>query len=379
MPQLGRISLTLTSAGLLLTGAATGWLLRGPGEPPALTVSKIPAAPAAQKPAPALSPAASVPAPRAATAYGKPEWDALPLKLRLDNGFAIKDHFQRFANFASLVSTFTTQDDFETAARAIKEADKRGLQFGQEWEHLLQQWGRKLGQSAIEFVQANFADPKDPVWSLKKMIGGWAESDPAHASAWLNEHSETADWDGLLLETLSGISRNSLDTATQAALKSLPAGKSRAKEQVMKNFAETAVREGGLGRLGSWFVALPETEAGSDLRTAAFPAVFERMDHAGEEQARKFLEDCSPHPWRLTGAYRSMANKMAEKSPQAALEWLGTLTPPPEEPSPAAKWPGANQVVASWQQRDPAAFAAWLQSQPSGPFTDAVSNWSRKP
>jgi len=373
MPALSRFALTTISAGLLLAGAAAGWLIRGQTEPSRPSVSRIPPAPPTTPSAPSGTDA---PAPRATAAYGKPEWDALPLRQRLDKGFTIADHHRRFAHFASLLSTLTTQEEFETAARAIKDGDKRGLSFNQEWEHLLEQWGRKLGPAAIEFVQANFADPREPSWSLKRMLHGWAESDPLAASAWLNEHTDAPDWDGLLFETLAGISRNSLDTATQAALKSMPSGKSRAKDQVMNDLAETAVREGGLERLGSWFVALPETESGSELRTAAFPAVFQKMDHAGEEVARKFLEDCAPHSWRLTGAYRSMANKMAAKDPRAALEWLGSLSPPPGEPPPVVKWPGGNQVVSSWQQRDPAAFNAWLQSQPPGAFTDAVTAWA---
>lgn len=378
MPKLSRSTLTAVAAGLLMTGTGAGWWMRGKAKPSPLSVSNIPAAPQTQK-STSGSPDPNISSRRVSAAYGKPEWEALTLRQRLDNGFAIKDRFQRFANFASLLSTFTTQDEFETAARAIKDGDKRGLHFNQEWEHLLEQWGRKLGQTAIDYVQANLADPNNPSWSIKRMLNGWAEADPVAASAWLNEHTEIPEWDGLLVETLAGISRNSLDTATQAALKSLPAGKTRAKDEVMKNLAETAVREGGLARLGSWFTSLPDTEAASDLRTAAFPAVFQKLDHAGEEEARRFLQDCAPHAWRLTGAYRSMANKMAARDPRTALEWLGSLGTPPGESSPSAKWPGANQVVASWQQRDPAGFAAWLQSQPASSFTEAVTSWAGRP
>ncbi len=184
--------------------------------------------------------------------YGHAEWMELPLTERLQRGFALQDV---------------------------------------EWKHLLQQWGRKLGAASIEDVQSRYANPQEQTWTLKKLLGGWAEADPAAATAWLNAHTDTNDWDGQLFEVLAGVGRNSVALGTQAALDSLPPGHSWAKEETMKNLAEAAVREGGLTGLRAWFDALPHNDLGVEARSAAFPAVLFRIKHADPAAARQFIQD----------------------------------------------------------------------------------------
>ena len=280
------------------------------------------------------------------------------------------DRLQAFANCAQGLSLA----ELPLAAEMIFEADKDGLQSGPEWSWLLREWGRKGGKEGIDQLLQLYGKDHDGDYMAQMALRGWAENDLQGAAAWLNTHTENKDWQGCLYSILLGASNKDLNVATTAAIQSTTPDLTWLRNKSAEMLAETAVRQGGLANLKSWFASLPDNADSSWFRKAAMEHVATSLDHASMKQSMEFLESVAAEPWRNDKPYRAVMHKLAEKNPQRALEWAQGLPPSPE----TKQWPGMETAVRTWLNQDPAGLTRWIDSQASSAFATQVKQMQSK-
>lgn len=239
---------------------------------------------------------------------------------------------------------------------------------------LLREWGRKGGKEGIDQLLQLYGKGHNGDYMSKMALCGWAENDLQGAAAWLNTHTENKDWQGCLYSILLGASNKDLNVATTAAIQSTTPDLTWLRNKSAEMLAETAVRQGGLANLKSWFASLPDNAESAWFRNAAMEHVARSLDHASMKQSMEFLESVAAEPWRNDKPYRAVMHKLAEKNPQRALEWAQGLPPSPE----TNQWPGMETAVRTWLTQDPAGLGRWIDSQGSSAFSSQVKQMQSK-
>lgn len=363
----------LPLSGALVIGIATGWLLRGGGTPtPGKSAISGPQNTARPTGIPAAQPA--TPGDSATGVWDAAEaWSQLPAARRavtLRHILALPEGSERVARFIALLHGLD-REDIGVAARAIKEGDRLGLSYDEEWTALITHWGRLAGRDAVEHAFESFGLPQDDKdWFSKVALRGWAEADPQAAVGWVNNHPDHTDWAGCVQSIAIGVGKTDPALAAALMVKTLsgpdiPKKAGWVRDQIAGTLTGRVAATGGASGLTQWLASIPAEEDNGAMRRTAFLHTAARMDKVTDAEAQDFFTRFAADPLRPASAYSKFMTRLAtNRSPQDALNWSASL------PEPAS---GSSQVFAQWQSTAPQEAAAWLAALPESPFKASLS------
>lgn len=295
---------------------------------------------------------------------------ATPLISRLDAKFELS---LREPNPRKRITSFLNALDDMSAEEApalkdlIAKLDLEGMQFPQEWNAFIRRWGEVDGAAAADYALSRAGE----LWvesGLREIFAGWAASDSAGSSNWLNAHGDDPNFDAALAGIVSGVAEKDPAEATRIALASTPEGEREVSSKLMEQLAEATVRQGQTSGMVAWFETLPGEGGLDSARRDAFPHVWSRLRHAGLEEAAAWLSTQADKPWRGDQQYSETMTAMAQKDPAAAVRWAASLPPSPV----GGDWPGLNSAVGSWMAQNGTEVAAYVEAQPDTPFGQSV-------
>jgi hypothetical protein len=244
----------------------------------------------------------------------------------------------------------------------FQKMDKQGRWFVPEWDAFWQRWGEVDGDAALEHVQTIGMKGYQPMLA-EKILRGWATKDAAGARRWLETNPTSSWYEGALRGYLEGFARTNLDAATQDALK---LGEGRNFKDLMEVLTEQALRQRQLGGMVEWWQALPDDPTPGSARQQAIGHLAWRMQIANATRAGEWVAQLAATPYRPEPQIKELAGKLAENDPAAALKWVTSVPPSPQNGS----YTGLSQTVQALAAHDREAVETWLRQTPASPLRD---------
>lgn len=274
-----------------------------------------------------------------------------------------------------LRGTYTTKDIFEHVSKALAKADPQAaLRLAATLEpdqrqrfsmEAIRAWAGKDVNAAIAFASAQ-TDPSLRVSLSSTIANVWGESDPLAALAWSEKNLPASARAGVIPSLIMEVAKKDLTAASQLAADMEPgAAQNNACALIFKTWFEKGhtEREAAL----EWLASLPDDSA----RRAGLQRVALGWAQSDPDGMRDFISGPMGH---IAEHYiiREVAEKQAEKNPQAAMEWATSLP----------GYRGANaslSVMDHWMQIRPNDAAAYARTLPAGPHRElAIGTVSRR-
>ena len=301
-------------------------------------------------------------------------WSQLPAQRRratLRHILSLPDGSERMAHFIALLRGFD-REDIGVAALAIREGDRRGLTYNEEWNALVAHWGRLAGREAVENAFDSFGiEQKDKDWFSKMALRGWAEADPQSAIGWINAHPDHTDWAGCVHSIANGVGISDPTLAAALMAKTLsgpdiPPTAGWVRDRVAADLTGRVAASGGVPALNQWLASIPSSDDNGEMRRIAFTHTAARIERGTDAEAQEFFTRFADDPQRNQAAYAKFMTRLAtNRSPQDALNWSASL------PQPAS---GTARVFSQWETVAPQEAAAWLAALPQSSFKSALSD-----
>jgi hypothetical protein len=249
-------------------------------------------------------------------------------------------------------------EDANAVHRLLASSMDHGVLYENEWEAFWTRWGEIDGAAAMALTLSltHEAVPKD----VRRIMRGWGATDPEAAARWLEEHQEK-QFDDALVGLTDGYAARDLHGATALALNAAPSGDPQL-PRLMETLSEQALRQGRAPALLAWFEQLPRSGEPEGARAVAVGHVSWRLTRMNTDKAMEWVGQQSSAPWRSDRVIAELADKVSERDPAKAAEWLQSL-PPAKDGS----YPGLGAVVQRWSRTDPLALEKWMKEGAAGP------------
>jgi hypothetical protein len=197
-------------------------------------------------------------------------------------------------------------------------------------------------------------------------LGGWATSAPRLAQAWLEALPDSDTKEALVYGLLDGWSTSDFHAAAAYA-ESRPA--SPVRDRFRDLLLQRALRAGGIPAAQSWVDGIPENDQNRAYKQRAFSGVVQAMLYRDPAAAARWISNLDGQSFVAADAVMNTALKLAEKSPDDALQWMASLKPADVN----GVGNGAGTVLQKWAQQDASAAGAWLQANTAHPFYDHLA------
>ena len=258
--------------------------------------------------------------------------------------------------FARLMEELTA--DNAPAALAMIRANVSGFESMRYMGMLAYKWGEVDPLNAMKEL-AKGGDDRGGRMSQNVVLSGWAATDPAAATAWLNAYEgDGKDW--LSISLLNGLARKDIEGAMKFASAIKDDGeRGRAAETI----AREMIRAGGTEKATAWLNTLTDPE----MKKGAFQTLAEQVMRGDQAKAIEFVKAFAGEDF-ASGAVKNLAESVARKDVKEGLALANSLTG-------KAQAQAVGQVVNEWlNQKDGAGSTdavKYVDALPQGATRDA--------
>ena len=269
----------------------------------------------------------------------------------LTNGALVGDYGNQAAMLCGLISVLTKEEIGEAMNILGGIQDRGNHQSQVVWDSLWKQWGRVDPEACL----ANFGEnavSKSPTDS-RNVMTGWLEIDADAALAWALKPGKAP------LEATAAalaISRNANGDLKQleSGILKLPADDATSKA-CLEDYFDLASLAGNDQSAATIYQQIPAA-----LRPAAWTVAARRIGYGDSATAKAWLTQHATDPGQNYDAISELFHTLTNEDPAGTAHWASQL---PYSTANDRVHPALLPVLR-WQQRDPAAAAAWLKTQP---------------
>lgn len=264
-----------------------------------------------------------------------------------------------------------TQEELLEGTKALLDAQRRGNEWSQEvWNALWTQWGRVNAEACLALSKTG---ERHPDWNglnglntsndYRCLMAGWLEAHPEKAMAWAREPKDATREAAGAAFAITSSAQGDLERMHDAILS--VSGNELTMQACLQDYFDLANSEGK--RPSEIYEGMD-----SKLRSAAWPQVMWRLSQGDVATAAEFFAKHGNDPGRNEEASYSLVGALAEKDPEATVNWAIGLSFPSSEVSESYYGHPAAFAIVRWMNQDPVAAQEWLRSQPSD------SPWKRQ-
>ncbi len=258
--------------------------------------------------------------------------------------------------FARLMEELSAEN--APAALAMIRANVGGFESMRYMGMLAYKWGEVDPLNAMKEL-AKGGDDRGGRMSQNVVLTGWAATDPAGATAWLNAYEgDGKDW--LAMSLINGLAKTDIDGAMKFASAIKDDGeRGRAAETI----AREMIRAGGTEKATAWLNSLTDPE----MKKGAFQTLAEQVMRGDQAKAIEFVKAFAGEDY-ASGAVRNLAESVARKDVKEGLALANSLTG-------KAQAQAVGQVVNEWLNQKDGAGATdavkYVDALPQGVTRDA--------
>lgn len=287
------------------------------------------------------------------------------------------DPIKRAELFTKLLANLTPENA-KSAYEQLRQSRGRGDM--EKSQLFLNAWGRIDGNGAMAELMARReaggeneggrggrggfggrGGPGGDGFEMMSILSGWATTDAAAATAYLNSNDKIDGREKGMLQNgiVEGLLVNGVSEAMQY-VSDLPKD-DNSREWMMRSIA-SEVMEGGIDAAASWVTTISDPQ----LKEGALDSVVGQFARENLEGAAEWVASMAGESY-ANGAVREIAEQMADADPQKALAWADTLA---GEAKPRAY----RETLSEWAQDDPTAASEFLLSMNRSSERDQAIN-----
>lgn len=276
-----------------------------------------------------------------------------------------------------------TADNWESLLKAMSDETSGHGRFQQlEWDLALRQAGRVDGpRAAARYAALNQDD------SLRKVLAGWAQTDPDAAWAWIGQYKDERGRRDVWRGALIGIAETDPDEAMKR-LDSLPF---EVKGGTISFLVGPMIQAEGIDATAERIRDIYQEYSAKDPTTisakehefvyAFFHNVCDIKRNAGYTPEKRmealellasFPDLARRSPWLIP---RTVASA-ARDNPQRVMEIVSSLCATNEE---VLHPEGVEQAARAWNEKDPAGFRDWIEANRGKPVADRAAGVVQEP
>ena len=207
-------------------------------------------------------------------------------------------------------------------------------------------------------------------------LGRLAESDPAAAFAWMDEHKDSGlVTDTARLQALAGLARTDPERALRNILDQKEGGDGETNSAGSARFAGSIAqgenRDALLAALRKVTADPPAPSAEkkvTELRRVVLSGIGTQLVRGGFETAAPWLESATLTPEEKALVMNGVSGGLYSSDPTPWLGWMQKNLPADQVSSQT------NGIIRQWTHRDYNAVGTWLNTQPAGPAKDAATS-----
>jgi hypothetical protein len=270
----------------------------------------------------------------------------------LANGALVGDYGNQEAMLCGLISVLTREEIHAAADVLGGIQDQGNSQAPEVWKSLWQQWGRMDPEGCLAFFGPD-AVSKSPI-DARNVMTGWLETDAAAALTWARKPGKAPLEAAAAALAISRSANGDLKQLESAILK-LPADDATSKA-CLEDYFDLASLAGKDQTAATIYQQIPAA-----LRPAAWTVAARRIGYGDSAAAKAWLSQHAADPGRNYDGVSDLFNTLTSEDPAGTARWAAQL---PYSAASDRVHPAALPVMR-WRQRDPAAAAAWLKTQPA--------------
>lgn len=249
--------------------------------------------------------------------------------------------------------------------------------------------GELVGMSVMMLAQQNprsalklVLDSKDLLKDLPGMnymagmaIGRLAETDPAAAFAWMEEHKDSGFVNDMARQqALAGLAKADPEQALRNILEQKDNGDSETNRFGSSRFAGSLAQGANKDALLTALRKVTGAPPGDgpekqvrQVRDSVLSGIGSQLVRGGFESAAPWLESASLSPEEKTQVLNGVSGGLYGTDPTPWLGWMQKNLPADQAGNHMAN------IIRQWTQRDYNAVGTWLNSQPAGQAKDAAT------
>lgn len=279
----------------------------------------------------------------------------------------MRDPVQRMQAVAALLANLNTESA-PAIAELFFESGVEGA-LSTETELFMRAWAQLDGAAAITYLEdKNKAGSANG--AMLAALGGWASKNPESARAWAEGVENGGLREDLLYGVIDGWALVDFRAAAEYA-ETRP--RSNARTRYIDLLFRHSLTEGGTPGAQRWFEGISDNDHNQIFKRRAFEKVVKAMLAEDPSVTAAWIANQAHGRHLSRGAVESTAMKLAESSPEGALQWLSSMTQLSEGIGTASQ----GKVLSHWAGNDPGAAGNWLSDHGDDPHYDALaSNFS---
>lgn len=206
-------------------------------------------------------------------------------------------------------------------------------------------------------------------------IGRLAETDPAAAFAWMEEHKDSGLVNDMARQqALAGLAKADPERALRNILEQKEADPGKNEQFSSARFAGSIAQGADRDNL---LAALRKVTAGppapgaekkvTEVRDVVLAGIGSQLARGGFETAASWLESATLSPEEKKQVLNGVTGSLYGTDPTPWLGWMQKNLPADQVGQQT------NGIIRQWTQRDYNAVGTWLNTQPAGPAKDAAT------